>query len=252
MERLVRKCEYPKAKKFISGLRAKSDPPPQVIKPTTELEGYKKQNCAVNSVLFCQRNPGFEPVRGFKLWVLPELPGLSTPYVALVHVVVRHKESLKYQDVTPPDEGDEGQELIFVPSSRIYTDWSVEEIAEYCQKGLQIRMGAVCIGLALKYKQDEVSSLLYQATPESLKLFVCPKVETMQEHLCGMRQEDIAYFLKPTGAEFIDNDGTTFCMVDAGVYRHLFQCTVDALKHVEEAEAAEEGLVAAVGAVSVE
>ena len=98
MERLVRKEEYDAAKGFISRLRAKSDPQPQLISPPLKFKGAQKQRCVENVVKYCMKNTEYEPAKGFKLWVLPAFPvkGQSTPYIALVHVVVRHKESGKF------------------------------------------------------------------------------------------------------------------------------------------------------------
>ena len=255
MERLVRKEEYDAAKGFISRLRAKSDPQPQLISPPLKFKGAQKQRCVENVVKYCMKNTEYEPAKGFKLWVLPAFPvkGQSTPYIALVHVVVRHKESGKYIDVTPPDKGDKGQQMIFIPSSRIYPDWSASEIADYCKKDLQIRMGGICTENSLAFKQMTTSDVLYKATPEELKLIMCPKVSTMQEHLFGMQPGHIQLFLESAGATFMEVDKTLYCMVDASEYRRLYQCTEDALKVVDKEEGSGvEEITAAVEAVHVD
>ena len=255
MERLVRKDEYDDAKKFISRLRAKSDPPPQVISPPLKFKGAQKQRCVENVVKYCMKNTEYEPAKGFKLWVLPTLPakGQSTPYVALVHMVVRHKESGKYIDVTPPDKGDEGQQMIFIPSSRVYPDWSVSEIADYCKKDLQIRMGGICTANCLEFKQMTTSDVLYKATPEELKLFMCPKMSTVQENMFGLPSEGIQVFLESLGATFMEVDKTLYCMVGASEYRHLYQCAEEAVKVVDkEEESGVEEITAAVEVVHVD
>ena len=239
MERLVRPEEYDAAKKFINRLRAKSDPPPQLISPPVKFKGAQKQRCVENAVDYCLKNTEYEPTKGFKLWVLPtpSVKNQSTPYVALVHVVVRHKESGKYIDVTPPDEGDEGQQIIFIPSSRIYPDWDPFEIADYCKKNLEIRMGGICNGKTLAFKQMIASHVLYKATPEELKLFMCPKVSSMQKHLFDMQPGHIQMLLEHVGATFVEEDKTIYCMVEASEYRRLYKVTEDALKREVAREA---------------
>lgn len=247
MERLVRKTEYGAAKKFISQLRAKNDPPPQCIPPPVKFMGAQKQRCVQNAVDYCTENIEYEPIKGFKLWVLPKFADKSEPYIALVHVVVRHKQSGKYIDVTPPDGGDEGQNMIFIPSSRIYPDWTASEIADYCRNNLEIRMGGICTGEALAFKQMSASDRLYKATPEELKLIMCPKISSMWRHLfdTGLEMPDMpAYDLKSTamqmflavlqreGGTLVKERETFYCIVDASKYRHLYAQT---LKAAEEA-----------------
>lgn len=250
MERLVRKQDYKKAKWFIQLLRAEGDPPPQLIAPPEEFEGAQKQRCVVNAVNYCEaqcelkqcerKQCEVEPVYGFKMWeLLPpfEVTGMPAQYVAVVHVVVRNKKSGKYIDVTPPDEGDEGQHMIFVPSSRVYSDWTPFEIADYCNKGFEIRMGGICTGPALAFKKLTAGDLLYHETPEDLKLIMVPAVSTIQNHLFGNMQPGdmklmdafMKTFFEDLGAAIValmEKDEKTYCMLYASEYRRLYNAKV--------------------------
>lgn len=77
----------------------------------------------------------------------------------------------KYQDVTPPDEGDEGQDILFQPSSLIYEGFSPEKIADYNNCGLEVRMGKVCKGMALQITKaalDRYGQMIVRSEPRDV------------------------------------------------------------------------------------
>lgn len=226
---LVTKDEYNHSKSFISGLRSPSDPKPVLILPQVS-EDARPRHCLMNSVDFCEKNPGYEPVFGFKLWKLtasePYTAAVaSDPFMAAVHVVAYCKETDTYVDVTPPEPGDEGQKVIYVPSSRIYKGWTVWDIASYSKNDLQVRMGSICCGKTLALHHMLLGETLYKSTPEELNLMICPKMSAMQKHLFNMQRPHLQMFLEKLGTVFIEEKGTMYCLVDANDYRRLYQET---------------------------
>ena len=233
MERLVRKNEFKAARPFINSLRAKSDPPPQLLAPPGEIDGMRTRECVLNSVKYCENNPGYEPVMGFKLWTMDFCGklGMGTPYVAMVHVVVLNKQSGKYMDVTPPDAGDENQPLIFVPSSRLYPTWTAAQIAHLCATGLEPRMGSICRGAILEFKHMREGPDLCKSTPEDLELLMCPKIATVAELLAGAGVDASVcdHAIKKGGGKFaqrgatvVELEGERYFLMVADVYRALF------------------------------
>lgn len=178
MERLLRLDEYNnnnEAKRFIKGLRNTNDPLPVMIPAADDALPMTAQKCIQNAVAFCKANPEYEPVKGFKMWVLDQWFGIS--YTAQVHVVVRHKTTNKYRCVTKPAAGDEGKRMVFVPSSRVHKTYSVEfMMGEFQDKGFSLHLGAVANGFALSANTSAEAP--YQrrvscaASPEELELYL--------------------------------------------------------------------------------
>ena len=224
-ERLLRKDEYAAAGGFIKSLRHASDPAPRVVPPPIAFPGALPSRCAGNVARFCCANPDHEPIKGFKLWVVNTMQkmGLPTPYVAQVHVVARHTTTGKYVDVTPPNEGDEGQQsLIFVPSSTLYATWTAWELGALCNDGLEPRMGAVCQGHALQYKRFAAQAVerLYEARPEELQLHVAPKVSAIGEHV-GLPTHVVARALSGLGLRVCDVENTQYVLMTADAFREV-------------------------------
>lgn len=185
-EGLVPREKYKDAKAFIRQIRDQKDPPPVIITPMPA-EGAKAQQCPQNAAKYAIEHGG-SPVMGFKLWTLPfekvkRFPG-ATPkqvgYIAQVHCVVKQAGG-KYVDPTPADENDEGKEMIFVPSSLVYPGTSARDIARMINSGLEPRMGAVCSGICLLFRQQTSSPVLNVARPQDLQLLLCPSLAVVPE-----------------------------------------------------------------------
>ena len=223
-ERLLRKEEYTNANGFIKSLRHASDPPPRSVAPPIAFPGALPSRCAGNVARFCRDHPDHEPVKGFKLWVFDTLQkmGMPTPYVAQVHVVARHKTSGKYTDVTPADEGDEGQSLIFVPSSTVYATWSAWELGALCNDALEPRMGCVCQAAALSFKKyaSRGDETLLADDAANLQLMVGPKISAIGEHV-GMPTHVVAHALSGLGLRVCDVEGTQYTLMTADAFREV-------------------------------
>ena len=201
MERLLRLDEYnnnKEAKRFVKGLRNPDDPLPVMIAAADDALPMTALNALQNAVVFCKANPDYEPVKGFKMWVLEHWFGIS--YNAQVHVVVRHKTTNKYRCVTKPAAGDEGQRMVFVPSSRVHKTYSMEfMMEEFYDKGFNLHLGAVQNGSALAANTSAASPLHRRAScaasPEELALYlsVHNSVATkyLQEHFDWASASDI-------------------------------------------------------------
>jgi hypothetical protein len=184
-ERLVPKSMYNQAKGFIKTLRNKEDPPPIFLAPPIAidgLDGRQSRDCLVNVLNYVDRYGG-TPVKGYKLWYVRRSQALEgqlmyaeslghdvTPYVAQCHFVVR-KDDGTHVDVTPPEPGDEGQPMIFIPSSRMYKSVSIEDMALLTRSGVDGRMGLVCRGMVLEMKNVECPGLC-AADPDDMH-FIC-------------------------------------------------------------------------------
>lgn len=218
-ESLVQRSDYTRATKdFVARLRNEDDPVPKFIAPPIDVEGARSRHCVQNAVAYCANNPNYVAVKGFKIWMLPRIG--ADAYVAMVHVVTRHKVTGKYVDVTPAEEGDEGQKMLFVPSSKLYPDWSPEEITAYDETGFEIRMGSVCNGMALPFKQTTEGDDLHKSTPEELELLFCPTLAAVQAHLM-MRPDQAKKLLKHIGASFHEFDGEERAIVCGSAYRRV-------------------------------
>ena len=221
---MLRKDEYGAAKCFIKSLRHASDPAPCVVAPPITFTGARPSWCAGNVARFCHANPEHEPVKGFKLWVvnIMQKTGLPTPYVAQVHVVARHKTSGKYVDVTPPNEGDEGQSLIFVPSSTVYATWTAWELGALCNDGFEPRMGVVCQGQALSFKKFAAGGDETLLAPEAakLQLVAAPSVSAIGEHV-GLPTHVVALALSGLKLRVYDVEGTQRVFMAADAFREV-------------------------------
>jgi hypothetical protein len=235
-ERLVRKEDWNRATaNFVNEkLRNENDPVPKFITKPIHFEGARARSCVQNAVAFCAMYPEHEAVMGFKMWVMPTF-GIptdeeTTPFVCVVHVVARHKETGKYVDVTPPDPGDEDQKMLFVPSSRLYPGWSAEEIADFATKGFEPRMGHVCNGAALTFKQLSSHPDLVGAKAEDLKLLFAPALTTVQRHLNGPSMDLVKTILTRIDAYFTE-DGE-YVLMDATKFRPFSIVVTEAAKLV--------------------
>jgi hypothetical protein len=193
-ERLVTREEFRAAMPFMQSLRYSSDPKPKFIDPPIAFESAIKQRCPQNTVNFCRLHPEYKPAMGFKLWIWDSkkapLPPGNCPYVGQVHCVCRHKETGKYLDVTPAEEGDEGQPLCFIPSSRAYQGVTVEQLSAYSEKGLDPRMGMVCKDMIAMFKAQAPNALpqLVAPTADGLVLVFCPTNATIRDNWPWMNQ----------------------------------------------------------------
>ena len=223
-------------KRFVEGLQRVGDDKYKFITPPETFEGARVNWCFLNVMDFCRVHKTHEPVMGFKINVMPTF-GLSfsaTPYVAVAHVVTRDMETGKYRDVTP-SEGGERQKMLFVPSSLLYPEWQVEEMATYSDLGFGGRMGGVCNGYALQFKQDKISRDLYKGTVQELKLIFCSEMATISGHL-GMPLDKVETLLVSLDATICVLRDKEYAIVDATKYRdaftanELYKATVQELK----------------------
>ena len=111
--------------------------------------------------------------------------------------------------------------MLFVPSSLLYPEWQVEKMATYSDLGFRVRMGGVCNGYALQFKQDKISRDLYKATVQELKLIFCPELATVSGHL-GMPLDSVKTLLVSLDATFCMVRNTEYAIVDATKYRDAF------------------------------
>lgn len=232
MERLVRKSEWTHAvRDFVNNLRCDNDPPPKFVAPPIAFEGARARECVLNATKYCALHPDHETVKGFKLWVMPKLG--SDALVAMVHIVARHKQTGKYVDVTPADKGDEGQKMIFVPSSRLYPGWTAEEITAYADQGFEPRMGSVCADKTLWIKRKTEGNL-HQSCVDALALLFCPTLATVQAHM-GDVPSDVALsilnYIEPTVCTV---DRVKHVIVDATKYRSLHAVTMATRERVDK------------------
>ena len=208
-EVLLKPSEYNKAKPFIKTLRNNTDDAPRILKPDP-FPGAKKLRAPQNAVRFCERNPGFEPVFGFKLY---ELPRWGNLFMATVHATVRTYEDgkVKYVDVTPPEPGD-NRPYIFVPSTRLYNGRAVKEIVALAHADLQPLLGNVCQGAALQIMQEKKGCLRCAASPDELDLVLCPHVSSLRS-LLGASVEQMATIVAVAtvpGAKHAEHDRVVF------------------------------------------
>ena len=194
-ERLVPKSMYNQAKGFIKTLRNKEDPAPIFLAPPIAidgLDGRQSRDCLVNVLNYVDKYGG-TPVKGYKLWYVQRSQAMVgqlmyaeslghdvTPYVAQCHFVVRNEDGT-HIDVTPPEPGDEGQPMIFIPSSRMYKSLSIEDMSLLTRCGVEGRMGLVCRGIVLEMKNVECPGLC-AADPDDMH-FICVAPEATIEGL---------------------------------------------------------------------
>ena len=192
-ERPVTQAEYPQAKAFIRALRHKEDPPPQLVSPAASdlaARGYVRGMCPTNAQRFISEQSSAESaeaVKGFRLWTM-NLGGIAGGIIAQVHIVVKLND--KFVDVTPPEPGDEELPFIFVPSSLLFAGTSALAIAQMMDNDLEPRLGAVCTGMVLWFKQQTCGSFIHKASVDELQIVLAPlraKAEGISdEQLLGM------------------------------------------------------------------
>ena len=165
--------DYPALKQYIKVLRNKCDPPPVMIDPCKEQQGYELGCCPVNVAKYISKHGG-EAVKGFKIWKLPygDRNG-DIQMTAQAHCVVKQADG-SYLDVTPPDPGDEGKRILFVPSSRVYPSFSVQDIVRLNELGFEPRMGSVCAPDSWLWL-SQLESPFTSGTADELQLLLCPK-----------------------------------------------------------------------------
>ena len=169
--------DFAAAKPFLKFLRAAGDPPPARIPPQPDLmPAYaEQQKCALNVARFCEENPGYQGVWGFKLWTTSAENNQGLPYLGIAHAVAQAPDG-KYRNVTPEDNADTDKDVIFVPSSRLYRDVSVDQFAKIYKRAQRNRrappqMGAVCRDKVLWVYQEVMEGPRhYKATPEELEI----------------------------------------------------------------------------------
>jgi hypothetical protein len=166
--------DYPALKPYIKVLRNKCDPPPVMIDPCKEQQGYELGRCAENAIKYISKHGG-EVVKGFKIWKLPygDRNG-QIQMTAQSHCVVKQVDD-SYLDVTPPDPGDEGKRILFVPSSRVYPSFAVQDIVRLNELGFEPRMGSVYAPDSWLWLSQLESPLLRKGSADELELLLCPK-----------------------------------------------------------------------------
>ena len=178
LEVLATPDDYDALKPYIKLLRNKWDPAPVMIDPYPDQyldHHYEKGQCPLNVVEYIAQHGG-EAVKGFKTWKMQsDLFGPGLQMTAQVHCVVKQANG-KYLDVTPPENGDEGQRLIFVPSSHIYPSFSVEDLVQLHRlTGGNARMGKVYApNHWLALGQISEPAWLAKGNADELELLLCP------------------------------------------------------------------------------
>lgn len=191
MEELCGREDYVSIGWFVNTLRDRGDAHPRLIGPPIHVESYQPRNCTYNAYDYALQNGG-EPVKGFKLWKVRPPPNVSwsgRELIATAHVVVKFDDARGYVDVTPPEPGDEGKKLIFVPSSRLYPGVSGHDLGRMCVNQLAPRMGTVCtrfVHLA-KLMTGENRALNVQSVDE-LELLCAPTRRALYKR--GVRDRD--------------------------------------------------------------
>jgi hypothetical protein len=173
MEELVTEAEARALAPFIATLQAPDDPPPRTLRPPVCDTRAKPRHCIVNATRAMHHILGSRLLLGFKLWkmsvemvptgmligepaaiidsILSGAKGATTPskffpghnLIACVHCVVVASDD-DWVDVTPPDPGDEGRPLVFVPSTRLYAPHGADELLKMHTALLAPRFGCVC------------------------------------------------------------------------------------------------------------
>lgn len=191
MEELCDRDDYRQIQGFVSSLRRQTDPPPRLIGPPIEVSGYEPRRCILNAYDYAMRNGG-EAVKGFKLWKVrapAEFTVHGRELVATAHVVVRFNDSRGFVDVTPPEPGDEGKKLIFVPSSRLYPGYSANDLGRLHLNQLFPRMGTVCTRFVhLAKSMAGENMLLNVQSVDELELFCAPTRRSLYKR--GVRDRD--------------------------------------------------------------
>ena len=177
LEHLLTKSEFGDVNSLFRCLRSKDDPPPTLISPPIVYCGAEARSTALNVCKYINEQPyvGLSAVKGFKIWRVGSMNWIT----ACFHCVVR-TPSGTYIDVTPEERGDEGKPMIFVPSSRVYRQYSVEVIAHMTESGLEPRTGLVACPerwYNIKaYCDVGLDSRILSQTADNLRLWLVPHV----------------------------------------------------------------------------
>ena len=179
-ENLLRAHEFGDVKHLLKGLRSRDDRPPTLIPPPIVYPGAEPHSSALNVRNYIRDHPNGElsAVKGFKIWRI----GNENWITACFHCVVLTPTGA-YIDVTPEEMGDEGKPMIFVPSSRVYRQYTVEVIAHMTESGLEPRTGLVACPLKWynikSYNDVELDSRILSQTADDLTLWLAPFVTSI-------------------------------------------------------------------------
>lgn len=160
--------------KVLSKLRHPGDPPPVRIAPPAPHPGAVPHSCALSVQRYIEANPECVAIKGFKLWGIGNKRFWMT---ACFHCVARTPHG-EYIDVTPPEIGDEGQPMVFLPSSRVYPEFSVEVLAHMTVSGLEPRTGLVAYPVEWyrlkKHGDADLDPNLLSQDADGLTLWLAP------------------------------------------------------------------------------
>jgi hypothetical protein len=179
-ENLLTKSEFEEVRSLFKCLRSKDDPPPTLIPPPIVYCGAEAHSSALNVCKYIKEQPhrGLSAVKGFKIWRIGKMNWIT----ACFHCVIRTPAGA-YIDVTPEEMGDEGKPMIFVPSSRVYRQYSVEVIAHMTESGLEPRTGLVACPerwYNIKaYCDVDLDSRILSPTADNLSLWLAPHVSNI-------------------------------------------------------------------------
>ena len=176
-ENLLKKTDYRSVMHLFKCLRYNYDLPPTVISPPIEYCDAEAHSSALNVYKYMKEQPHRElsAVKGFKIWRVGNMNWIT----ACFHCVLLTPNGT-YIDVTPEEIGDEGKAMIFVPSSRVYSQYSVEAIAHMTISGLEPRTGVVACPFEWynikAYSDVELDSRVMSQTADDLSLWLVPYI----------------------------------------------------------------------------
>ncbi len=219
-------------------LRKRTDPPPRLMRPGTgAADDWRKD------LLALLERPDAVPVRGFRLYKLPIDTGYwgEPAWLATAHVVVAtvsESGNVVYADPTACEEG----EYIFVPSDRMHTDLTTEQMLSG-----EWQMGRVvgghprfCEGFVLHEQVHGRQRSIIASAPEDLvakrSVFVRSMPHYKEWYEKGAHINDLEVQAEMMGAA-VFNMGTEVSQTDAiTVYQAIINNTealidgVDGLK----------------------
>ena len=147
-------------------LRARTDPPPRLMRPGTgDPDDWRKD------LLALLERPDAVPVRGFRLYKLPVDTGYwgEPAWLATAHVVVAtvlESGTVVYADPAASDDG----EYIFVPSDRMHSDLTTEQVlsGEWLMGRIVGGHPRFCEGFILHEQVHGRQRSIIASTPEDL------------------------------------------------------------------------------------
>jgi len=165
-ERMSSKTFAKQKSAILPRLRARTDPPPRLMRPGTgDPDDWRRD------LLALLERPDAVPVRGFRLYKLPVDTGYwgEPAWLATAHVVVATVSESGNVVYTDPAASDDG-EYIFVPSDRMHSDLTTEQVLSG-----QWLMGRVvgghprfCEGFVLHEQVHGRQRSIIASTPEDL------------------------------------------------------------------------------------